>query len=401
VTHRPYRIAYLVSHPIQYQAPLLRHIAADPSVDLTVFFLGDISLKAHDDPGFGRLVHWDVPLLGGYKHSFLRGLGRHRVPSFWWPFVAPPLMRLRNFDVVWLHGYAHHALLSTLMMAKMLGVKVFLRGESHLTSERRSGMKTRIKNSRMPAFFRTVDAFLAIGTLNEQYYLHYRVPHDRIFRVPYAVDNQFFGTKADEAESSRDQLRRELGLDGARPVILYASKLQRRKRPHDLLSAYTALSPDNYHEPRPYLIFVGDGEDRSALEAVAARTSWSSIKFVGFKNQTELPRYYNLCDVFVLPSEYEPWGLVVNEVMNAGKPVIVSDQVGSAPDLVADGKNGFIVPVGDVRRLEQCLRLLTESGELVRQMGQESRRRIQNYSFEADLLGLKTALRTVVPLNTH
>jgi len=117
---------------------------------------------------------------------------------------------------------------------------------------------------------------------------------------------------------------------------------------------------------------------------------------MGFVNQTAIPLFYDLCDVFVLPSENEPWGLVVNEVMNAGKAVIVSDQVGAGPDLVEDGKNGFIVPVGNPAMLADRLKMLTGNLEQCRVMGEASRRLISGWNFNADYRGLMNALTAIV-----
>jgi glycosyltransferase involved in cell wall biosynthesis len=144
------------------------------------------------------------------------------------------------------------------------------------------------------------------------------------------------------------------------------------------------------------LLFVGDGEERRRLEERVRRLGWRSVLFLGFKNQSELPRYYDLCDVFVLPSEKEPWGLVVNEAMNAAKPVVVSDRVGCAPDLVRDGVNGFVFPAGDIGALAERLRRLTEDPELARRMGEESLRIIDKWNFDADVQGLLEALDYVV-----
>ena len=144
--------------------------------------------------------------------------------------------------------------------------------------------------------------------------------------MPYAVDNEFFRRKAEEAAGRREVFRESIGLDPGRPVILYASKFMARKHPMDLLEAYISLSPDGLREPDPYLLFVGNGEERNKLEKRAIATGWNSIRFMGFRNQSELPAFYDLCDLFVLPSTHEPWGLVINEVMNV-KPVIVTAQV--------------------------------------------------------------------------
>ncbi len=395
---RPYRLAYLVSHPIQYQAPLLRYIAAQPSIDLTVFFLSDFSVRGYQDSGFGVPVQWDVPLLGGYQHVFLPSLWKRDSIGFWWPFAYGLWRHLwrGGFDALWLHTYANQNSLRALAIAKAMGLKVLLRGESHVNSGGSSLAKLAVKQAALRGLFGLIDGFLAIGALNREYYLRFGVPDERIFLMPYAVDNSFFQARAAEAASGRGALRAELGLAEDRAIILYAAKFEKRKRAGDLLDAYIQLSADGIREPKPYLLFVGDGEERTLLESRVRQLGWSSVKFVGFVNQNLLPRYYDLCDVFVLPSEREPWGLAVNEVMNAGKAVIVSDHVGARADLVKDGDNGFVVPVGDVALLAQRLRLLSERPETTGAMGRRSRERIAAWNFDADLRGLTQALSAVV-----
>jgi glycosyltransferase involved in cell wall biosynthesis len=191
-------------------------------------------------------------------------------------------------------------------------------------------------------------------------------------------------------------LRTLLGLAPGRPIILYASKMVERKRPGDLLEAYIRLSTDGRREPHPYLLFIGDGELRAELEAHAVRLGWGSIRFLGFKNQTELPAYYDLCDVFVLPSVQEPWGLVVNEVMNAGRAVIVSDEVGCAPDLVKSDINGRVFRAGDIEGLRSALAAVVDSPEKARIMGQRSVEIMSHWGFREDVAGLRHALEAVV-----
>ncbi len=395
---RTYRLAYLVSHPIQYQAPLLRAIAADPSIELTVFFLSDFSLREHQDPGFGAAVKWDVPLLEGYKSVFLPAWGKNDLRAPLRPFSHGLRRHLRagNFDALWLHGYAHQVNLRALFLAKQLGIKVFVRTDAQLGSLVGRPLARRLKSKALHWLFRRIDASLSSGTLNSEYYLHQGVPPEKIWLLPYAVDNAFFQTQAALVRPGREALRAELGLEPGRPIILFASKFQRRKRAGDLLEAYIQLSPDGVREPAPYLLFVGDGEDRPMLEARIAELGWASIKMLGFKGQRELPRFFDLCDVFVLPSENEPWGLIVNEVMNASRPVIVTDQVGAAPDLVRDGENGFVVPVRDIGVLSERLRRLTSNPTLAREMGARSLARINQWGFAEDLQGLHKALQATV-----
>jgi glycosyltransferase involved in cell wall biosynthesis len=191
-------------------------------------------------------------------------------------------------------------------------------------------------------------------------------------------------------------LRRELGLEPGRPIILYVSKLSQVKHGGDLLEAYLRMSPDPTREPHPYLVFIGDGDQRKVLEARAGTVNWNSIKFLGFKNQTELPRYYDLCDVLVLPSVFEPWGLVINEVMNAGRAVVVSDQVGCGPDLVQPGENGYVFKTGDIEGLRQALMNIVGNPQKCAAMGQKSLEIIDKWGIEEDVAGLNQALAYVM-----
>jgi glycosyltransferase involved in cell wall biosynthesis len=211
-----------------------------------------------------------------------------------------------------------------------------------------------------------------------------------VFRMPYAVDNDFFGRRATEAVAGREALRTELALEPGRPVILFASKLQERKRCADLLAAHKLL-----RQSRPYLLIVGDGEERQRLEQQAGGDP--DVHFLGFRNQTELPRYFDLCDVFVLPSRHEPWGLVVNEAMNAGRAVVVSDDVGCQQDLVREGETGAVFPVGDVVALAAALERVLAAPETAARMGAAARAHIDRFSFEQDVAGLRQALACCVP----
>jgi len=392
------RLAYLVTHPIQYQAPLLRRIAAEPGIDLMVFFCSDFSLRSYLDPSFGKMIAWDVPLVDGYRHEILPALGRQDRLSFWRPFNYGLARRLSqgNFDVLWVHGYNRWFHWRAMAWAKIRGLKVLVRDEATRISAPRSYLKRIFKRWFFLVLSNLVDGFLAIGTLNAEYYRSYGIAAERIFLVPYAVDNSFFRDKAKAAGGKREHLRRQLGLEPGRPIILYASKLSEVKRGVDLLDAYSQMSPDQVQEPHPYLIFIGEGDQRKILEERARTMNWSSIKFLGFRNQTELPGYYDLCDVLVLPSAFEPWGLVINEVMNAGRAVVVSDQVGCGPDLVKSGENGYVFKAGGIAGLRGALHNVLDNREKCQVLGQKSLEIINKWGFEEDVAGLKQALAYVM-----
>ncbi len=391
------KLAYLVSHPIQYQAPLLRRIAQEPDIDLTVFFGSDFSVRGYADQGFGGVsVKWDIPLLEGYHSEFLPALRDKREISITSPLNYGIYRRLRRgrFDALWTHGYSTVNAMHGILAAKALGIPVLLRAEPWLADRPRSHATLLAKSAFFAGLRTLVDAVLPIGTLNSRYWQHYLGSSVPQFLMPYAVDNAYFQRRTAEAPIGRAALQAELNLDPTRPVILFASKLQTRKRCIDLMEAYLQLAPAPNQDPKPYLVIVGDGEERSALEARAAQSGCKSIRFAGFRNQSELPRFFDLCSVFVLPSRHEAWGLIVNEVMNAARPVIVSTDCGCQPDLVTDGVEGCVFPPGDVTALGNALHRVFATPETPAEMGARALERIQKWSFEQDIQGLRQALAT-------
>ena len=393
------RLCYLVSHPIQYQSPLLRRIAQQPDIDLTVLFGSDFSVRGYKDEGFGVGVKWDVPLVEGFRHEFLPALRDTGTTSVTSPLSRGVFERLlgsdgrASFDAFWVHGYSTVNAMQGMVAARALGIPVLLRAESWLRDRSRSRLKLTAKKAFFSGLGKMVDAVLPIGSLNSAYWSYY-LENTPQFLMPYAVDNEYFEQRAQEAAARRDDLRAELSIEAGRPVILFASKLQARKRCEDLLSAYAKLIQTN-SGPEPYLLIVGDGEERARLEEQARASHLMGIRFCGFRNQSELPRFFDLATVFALPSQHEPWGLIVNEVMNAGRAVIVSDDAGCQPDLVTDGVEGCVFRVGDVPALTESLRRVLATPETAAVMGERARQRIQRWSFTEDIAGLRRALSAI------
>jgi glycosyltransferase involved in cell wall biosynthesis len=403
---RKIRLAYLVSHPIQYQAPLLRRIAQEQDIDLTVFFAADFSLRGYEDVGFGVDVQWDVPLVSGYRHEFLPPL-RKRSRRLK-PLVYGLVSRLRaspnqpGFDALWVHGYSTVNSVHGILAAKSLGIPILLRAESWLDHHDGTTLRAKSKTVAKRLFFHTlkhlIDGVLPIGTLNAAYWSNFFGDEMPQFLMPYAVDNDYFQRRSAEVRQQRTALQVELSLDPVRPVILFAAKLIKRKRCDDLIQAYLQLCAEAPDRPTPYLLIVGDGEERRSLEQQAAATGLDGIRFCGFRNQSELPRFFDLATVFVLPSQHEPWGLVVNEVMNAGCPVLLSNEVGCYPDLLPGGSaclGGRVFPVGDVDALCKLLKEITSNSHTAKTMGAQARMRIEQWSFEQDIDGLRRAIAHV------
>lgn len=394
---RLHRLAIVSSHPIQYFAPLYRRLAAEEDIDLTVFYCSRAGLDEYEDEGFGgEKVWWDVPLLEGYESVFLPNLRGDRVPGGFWSLVNPAVvsaLRRGGYDAVWIHGHAYATYQLAVLGAIWAGSALLMRCDTHLGLDR-SALRRTLRRWLMPAYYRLFDAYLAIGSRNAEFYRQHGVNNARIFRVPYVVDNHRFEQGARLVGEAHSRRRRELGLpDDGVPVILFLSKLTSRKRPLDLLRAFHRLRADG--GMRAALALVGAGPEEEGLRRFVERARVPDVRFLGFRNQAELPTIYGACDVFVLPSENEPWGLVVNEAMSAGLPVVVSEEVGAAADLVDDGVNGFRFEVGDITALTGCLEQLVEREELRRRMGRASREMIREWDLDACVAGVRRALNAV------
>jgi glycosyltransferase involved in cell wall biosynthesis len=374
------RLLYLVDRPIQYQAPLLRRIGREPGLDLQVVFRTDAGSEEYFDAGFQTKIRWDLPLREGYRNKVLRN-------------DADLLAAIADSHVLWLHGWHGPRMWRALGTARRLGLPVLMRGENTLSAmPDGAGVRGIVKRCYLKWIFARCAAFLCVGTANRDYYRAHGVESHRLFSVPYAVDNDFFRTRAVEAARHRATFRAGLNLQPDRPVILFAGKLQKRKHPLALLAAFRQL--DRGRLGQPYLLFVGDGELRAAIVTAAQENDY--IRFFGFRNQTEMPAFYDLADVFVLPAEKEPWGLAVNEAMNAARAVIVSDECGCHTDLV-DDSCGMVIPTGDPYSLAYALACVLASPDQCRAMGRAAAAKIQDWNFEACVQGLKDALAFARP----
>lgn len=389
---RKTRIAVVNSHPIQYFAPLYAYLNSDECLEMTALYCSDVSLRGAKDPGFGKTVRWDVNLLSGYRAVFLGKRATRRVPGGFWSLVAFDVwseIRSGRYDVVWLHGYAYAALVIAFVAAKSRGIPVFMRCETHLGLTR-NRWKRHLRDGVLAMAYRFVDAFLAIGTANRDYYRALEVPNERIFQVPYTVDNARFIAAAALSTDDRSAVRRRFGIPAENLVVLYASKFLKRKHPDDLLRAAARL---RNHGAQFSVLMIGSGEMESELHKLAATLGLDNVVFGGFVNQSELPAVYAASDIFVLPSDNEPWGLVVNEAMCAGLSVIVADEVGCVRDLVEDGVNGFLHAAGDVGALAAALERLLLDPSLRRRFAAASLARIQRWSYAECLSGIRAAVQ--------
>lgn len=386
------RLAVVVTHPVQYQVPLYRRLASHPGIDLTVFYGSDFGARLRRDPGFGLSLRWDRPLLDGYRWRLLDNLSPlpsidpARSLGLINPGIALQLARGR-FDALLIPGTWSATYWIAALAARALGLPILFRGEVAPPGPR-EGLRASLGDVARRRWFGKMAACLAIGEASAEFYRHYGVPEDRIFRAPYAVDNDFFRSEAMRWEGRREEAKRAVGVDPKRPVVLFVGKLIERKRPQDLLRALEALRTP------ATILFVGEGPLRSSLETEARERGLSAV-FAGFRNQSELPACYAAADVFAFPSAFEPYGLVLNEAMCAGLPVVVSTGVMAARDLVRDGVNGRLHSPGDLAALGARLDELLADPETRKRMGAASSERISSWNYNACVDGILRALDQV------
>lgn len=385
------KIAFLISHPIQYYAPIFRELAKKEGISLKVFYCWDFGVKAAFDGQFRTNVKWDIPLLDGYDYEFLPNWSPYSSSSFWGQINPKILSRLltERYDAIVVHGYAILTNWLAFFGAWISHTPLLLRGEANLL-QRRSAGKSILKNIIIPPLFKSTSAFLAIGRLNADYYKHYGVPQEKIFLAPYVSNENFFVAEARKKNLYRHETRQKLGIEKNNPVILYAGKIFGEKGPGalDLLAAFERIN----ERLASTLVFVGDGKEKVFLESRVKEKGTKNVFFVGFKNQTEISRYYAASDILVLPSYSEQWGIVVNEAMYFGNAIIASDKVGASYDLVREGKNGFVFPAGNVAALTKKLTVLLTDIELLQKMQKESEKIIESWGYKECVSGLSDAL---------
>jgi glycosyltransferase involved in cell wall biosynthesis len=382
VASRQLRVLAIATHPVQYAAPLFRRMAARSDLHFEVAYCSLRGAKPAFDPDFNTSVQWDVPLLDGYTWQEVpnRGSGADsffglRNPGLW------RLIRNGRFDAVLCYvGYVRLSFWIAYFAARRSGT-AFLFGTdaTKLAPHDGRSWKIAIKKLLWPTLFALADQVIVPSSGTRQLVESLGIPTGRITLTPYTVDNSWWMQQA--AKVDRQAIRAGWGAGSQDVVILFCAKLQLLKRPMDLLAAFAKCKGANLR-----LVFSGDGVLRAGLQAEAERLGVAGrVLFLGFLNQSQLPAVYTSADVMVLPSEHEAFGVVVNEAMCCGCPVIVSDRVGAARDLIVPVEPDFVYPFGDIDALAAKLGNAAEHPELLRTVGARALAHIQTWSPERNV----------------
>ena len=344
------RLAILSTHPIQYNAPLFRMIAADPDIELKVFY-SKVTEEVRFDKDFGQEVTWDIPLTEGYEHeSFaasesaglqaliagIEGFAADAVLVFGWNFAGhfAVMKHFKGNVPVWFRGDS--TLIDPLPLLKRIARKLWLR---HV--------------------YRHIDKAFYVGKANYRYFRWCGLQESQLVYAPHAVDNEFFMKDDEERHARALEIRTELGIPKDAFVFLFVGKLESKKQPLELARAFMHMQFQG--DRGAHLIYVGSGQLEHELRAMTKDTQ--NIHLLGFKNQSEMPIWYRVANTLCLPSKGpgETWGLAVNEAMASGCTAIVSDRVGCAEDLFFTREFGTVVPFDEPSIWGQAVVDLMES----------------------------------------
>jgi len=381
------RLAIVASHVIQYQDPFFRALAADPKIDVTVFYCSRAGAEIYRDADMQTSLKWDIELLQGYRHVFLRNFGHGdgyaRLIN---PGVIPAITR-GNFDaVLFFLGWGTITSLLGIATCRVTGTPFLLYGDSSFPPPEDT-WRARLRAMFIRGVFALASGFMVSGVLNAVYYQHYGGDRRRFFLLPWAIDNERFASASRFEPGERNAMRARFGIAPEQVAFVFSAKLVARKDPMTLLRAVARMKDRD----RAVVVFLGHGELREQLAAFA-REHRLNVKFAGFVNQADLPKHYAMCDVFVLPSTYEPRGAVINEAMACGLPVVVTDRCGSLGDIVQENDNAFVYPAGHADALARALEALMDDALRAR-MGQRSREIIATWDYARGVEGVKEALR--------
>lgn len=384
------RLAIVLSHPTQYYSPWFRWLTRQTPLTLRVFYLWEFGVKTMHDPQFSTAFQWDVDLLSGYDSEFVPNVSRQPGAETFRGFDNPTATtRLKAWqpDAILLFGYKWLTHLRVIAWARLHGVPLIFRGDSHFLGRPRPSWTRRWP---LHLLYRQFAAVTYTGIANRRYFETLGVKPARLFFAPHCVDHERFDPNHASHRETARALRAQLGLDPAVRVVLFAGKFVPAKQPLELLEAFLALAPNN-----AALVLCGDGELKAELMARAASAPRGLVHFLPFANQSEMPARYLLADVFVLPSRglYETWGLAVNEAMHLGVPCLVSDRVGCQQDLVTDGETGWVFQAQDPSELRAKLAdsLATPRGALQPAIA----RRISGYTYATAAAGLLQAVQSI------
>jgi glycosyltransferase involved in cell wall biosynthesis len=353
---RAIRLAIVTSHPIQYYSPLFRELSR--RIGVHVFFSHKPTAHQQALAGYGVPFEWDVDLTSGLDHTFLPNVSADPSSGTFRGCDTPSVgdCLANGFDAVLVTGWNLKSYWQAILAARRLSLPVLVRGDSQLAAERLS-FKDMVRKVLYPFMSGYFDAFLYTGQRNRAYLESYGANWKKLFFAPHCIDVDYFASRATIA--ARQQTRSDLGISDEEIVLLFAGRLLPFKRAGDLIAATARLRNAGM---KVRVVVAGAGELSEQL-LHQAQDLFVPLNMIGFCNQSRMPSVYAAADVLVLPSDRrETWGLVANEAIACGRPVVVSEDCGCAADLTGFGRAGAAFTTGDVAALAAAVEATLSSG---------------------------------------
>ncbi len=372
-------IKYILTHPIQYQSPLIAYLSK--KLKIHVLYRSNISTKKHFESTFNRKIIISSNLLKDYKYSYLNKIGPNKV-SLFYPITTDFIKNIFTKDtkIIWIHGIKYWYNIILIILSKLFRKKVFVRDEYN-NLKKRSPLNLFLNRIFFFIIDKFVDVYLSIGSANTSAYLSNGVSKKKIFLVPYVVDNSYFKKK---------KINRSKKIN-----VIFSGKLISRKG-CDLLLKSIAIC-NNYKNFKNEFKFtiVGDGVNIKKYIEYKKINELTNVKFVGFKNQNSIKKYYCKSKILILPSREENWGLVINEAMSARNMIISSDIVGASKDLVRNNYNGYTFINGDYRDLAKKILKVYKKKNNIDRFCNNSFKLISSWTFKECLIGLNKAINYI------
>ena len=366
------RVLGVFPEPTSYRAPLFDMVAALPGIDLLIAYAARTIA--------GR--SWDVTVR--HPHVFLDGFtvpGAKKVLRHDYP-VTPGVVRVleeHRADVVVISGWSTFAAQTAIVWCRVRGVPYVLVVESHDHDPRRAWRRV-VKNAVVPRVVRGAAGVLVTGSLVRASMIARGARADRIETFANTIDVEDFVRRADELVDRRGELRNNLGIEEHEVAVVCVARLVEAKALDTLLRAAVEVGV-------PVVpVLVGDGPERGRLESLATELGLRVV-FTGSIPWERIIEVYVASDLFALVSRHEPWGVVVNEAAACGLPLVLSEHVGAARDLLRPGENGVLVPPDDVAATADALRFLAGDRGRRLQFGSRSREIVGGWGYSSSVHG--------------
>lgn len=380
---RKIKVAIIHNIISPYRTPLFEGLSKLVDIELKVFYCS--SIDKNRNWSINNKLDFDYEVLSGFKVDL--GEFTYHINCS----IIKKIIR-GKFDLIIINGYLDFTSQAAFVFSKLIGTPVIVWSEG---IQRIGSIRARLSGRIGSIFVKSADAMIVPGRRSHEYYIHLGMKPSNLFIAHDAVDNSLFIDRNQLKNYEIELFRSGLNLP-KKTLILYVGRLVENKGPEILLDAYSRLKSE---QEDCALIFVGDGQNRSKLEDICIEQGIPDVFFAGWIDGKPKSIYYAVSDIFVFPTKRDVWGLVVNEAMASGLPIIASEAAGCVDDLVINGVNGYIIKSDNADLLYCTLVNMLSDKKRMSDMGKASRNIItESFQIANSVDGFHNAIRTVVEI---